>query len=115
MNHEKSDNGYPEDPYDGLLDSGRDDEPGPTGDPLDLFWHFKNEALIDPNNARHDRYLKESYRHVLDRIDCFHTYELQALHFESTSELLKWIRADDDRMDWAYSNRTYRRLLEESN
>ncbi len=107
MNHEN--------PYDGLLDDERDGDLAPTGEALDMWWHFKNEALIDPNNSRNDGYLKELFPILLDRFDRFHKYELQALHFVSTSELLKWIRSDDDRMDWACSNKTYRRLLEESN
>lgn len=115
MSNEKSNNGYPENPYEDLLDDEREGGLAPTGDPYDMFWHFKDEALINPKNSRNDGYLKELFPMLLDRIDRYHTYEIKALHFESTSDLLKWIRSDEDLVDWAWTHRTYRRLLEESN
>jgi hypothetical protein len=114
MNHKKSDNGTPADPLYGLLDDDPADDLAPEGETLDLYWHFKDEALIDPKNLRNNGYLRETYQMLLDRIERLRGYELQALHFASTSDLLKWIRSDDDRMEWAWSNRTYSRLLQES-
>jgi hypothetical protein len=115
MNHKKSDNGNLEAPFYGLLDNGPDDDLAPEGEALRVFWHFKDEAFIDPKNAYNDKYLKEVTQLVIERIDRWHSYEHQALHFVSTSELLKWIRSDDDRLEWACSNGTYNNLLQQSN
>lgn len=115
MKNEQTNKGYPEDPYEGLLDSGPENGLAPEGEALDLFWYFKDEADRNPNTSRIDKFLKEISSIVLDRIETYQRYELEALHFATTKELLIWIRMDDDRLDWAWSNRTYKRMLEESN
>lgn len=111
MKNEQTDNGYPQDPYEGLLDSGPENGLAPEGEALDLFWYFKDEADRNPNTPRIDKFLKEVSSIVLSRIEAYQRYELEALHFATTKELLIWIRMDDDRLDWAWSNRTYRRML----
>lgn len=115
MKNEQTNNGYTKDPYEGLLDSGPENDLAPEGEALDLFWHFKDEADLNPNTPRIDKFLKQAWSMVLDHIERNQRYELEALHFATTKELLMWIRRDDDRIDWAWSNRTYRRMLEETN
>ncbi len=114
MKNEQTYNGYPQDPYEGLLDSGPENGLAPEGEALDLFWYFKDEADRNPNTPRIDKFLKEVSSIVLNRIEAYQRYELEALHFATTKELLMWIRMDDDRLDWAWSNRTYRRMLKET-
>ncbi len=116
MNHKKSDNENPDGALFGPLDNddGEDDYPAPMGDPYDLFWQFTNEAFIDPENSRNNKYLAEVREMLYERIERLRMYELEALKFPSTSDLLKWIRSSEDREEWAWSNRTYSRLLQES-
>ena len=115
MKNEQTNSGYPEDSYERLLDSGHENDLAPEGEALDLFWHFKDEADLNPNAPRIHKLLKEVSSVVLDRIERHQRYELEALHFATTKELLMWIRTNDDRLDWAWSNRTYKRMLEEIN
>jgi hypothetical protein len=114
MNHKKSDNGNPKDPFYGLLDNGPDDDLAPMGELYDLFWYFTDQALIDPEDSRNNGYLEEARQMLYERIERLRIYELEAMKFRSTSDLLKWIRSSEDRMAWAWSNRTYSRLLQES-
>jgi hypothetical protein len=80
------------------------------GSPLDLFWYLKDlsaSGLADVSVSSDLPYFSEIvYRHL--------GYEQEALTFASTSELLTWVNEDEDRVNWAWTNPTYRRLLESS-
>lgn len=82
----------------------------PEGPPLDLFWYLKDRSasgLADVSVSSDLPYFSEIvYRHL--------RYEQEALTFASTRELLTWVNEDEDRVNWAWTNPTYRRLLEAS-